>query len=126
VSVAAGRLRDGQGAAAQEDWSDRGRAINQRLHPSGLLSRLSRHKEEPPMDWQVAEAKNRFSEVINRALTDGPQRIHRRGQVVVMISESEYQRLSGQQQTLLEFLLAGPDLSDVNLDRDPTPMRTVE
>ena len=26
------------------------------------------------MEWQLAEAKNRFSEVVNRALSEGPQR----------------------------------------------------
>ena len=28
--------------------------------------------------WQLAEAKNKFSEVFTRALTEGPQRVRRR------------------------------------------------
>lgn len=47
------------------------------------------------MDWQLADAKNRLSEVVNRALTEGPQRIERRGDRVVVLSEAEYDRLTG-------------------------------
>lgn len=77
------------------------------------------------MIWQVAEAKNKLSEVITRALTDGPQRIRRRGQVVVVLSEDDYQRLTGERETLTAYLLRGPDLSDLDLTRDPSPMREV-
>ena len=36
------------------------------------------------MEWQLADAKNRFSEVVNRALAKGPQFVRRRGDVVVI------------------------------------------
>jgi prevent-host-death family protein len=78
------------------------------------------------MDWQLADAKNRLSEVVNRALTEGPQRIKRRGDHVVVISEAEYDRLTGNQQSLVEFLLDGPDLSDLDITRDESPMRDFE
>jgi prevent-host-death family protein len=78
------------------------------------------------MDWQLAEAKNRLSEVVNRALTEGPQRIKRRGDRVVVLSEAEYDRLTGKQQSLVEFLLDGPDLCDLDITRDQSPMRDVE
>lgn len=35
--------------------------------------------------WQVQEAKNRFSEVIDRALHDGPQLVTRHGKPVVRV-----------------------------------------
>ncbi len=35
--------------------------------------------------WQVQEAKNRFSEVIDRALRDGPQVVTRHGRPVVQV-----------------------------------------
>lgn len=35
-------------------------------------------------DWTVAEAKNRFSELVTKALTEGPQRITRRGESVIV------------------------------------------
>jgi antitoxin Phd len=78
------------------------------------------------MSWQLAEAKNKLSEVFNRALTDGPQRIRRRGEVVWVVSETDYQRLTGKRVTFKEFLLNGPDLSALDLTRDPSPMRDVE
>jgi prevent-host-death family protein len=77
------------------------------------------------MSWQLAEAKNKLSEVVNKALSEGPQRISRRGQVVIMLSEAEYRRLTGATPTLKEVLLAGPDLSELNLARDDAPMREV-
>jgi prevent-host-death family protein len=77
------------------------------------------------MDWQLAEAKNKFSEVMTKALTSGPQRIRRRDQVVVVLSEADYQRLTGERVTLKDYLLAGPDLSDLDLRRDASPMRDV-
>jgi antitoxin Phd len=77
------------------------------------------------MNWQLAEAKNKLSEVVTRALTEGPQRIRRRNQVVVVLSEADYQRLTGEQMTLKDYLLSGPDLSDLDLSRDEHPMREV-
>jgi antitoxin Phd len=35
--------------------------------------------------WQVQEAKNRFSEVIDRALSQGPQVVTRHGRPVVQV-----------------------------------------
>jgi phosphopantothenoylcysteine decarboxylase/phosphopantothenate--cysteine ligase len=38
-------------------------------------------------DWAVAGAKNRFSELITKALTEGPQRVTRRGRAVIVSAE---------------------------------------
>jgi phosphopantothenoylcysteine decarboxylase/phosphopantothenate--cysteine ligase len=46
-------------------------------------------------EWQVAEAKNRFSELITKALKEGPQRITRRDEAAVVLSAAEYARLTG-------------------------------
>ncbi|MBI1186349.1 MAG: bifunctional phosphopantothenoylcysteine decarboxylase/phosphopantothenate--cysteine ligase CoaBC [Alphaproteobacteria bacterium] len=40
-------------------------------------------------DWAVADAKNRFSELITKALEEGPQRVTRRGRRVVVQAEGE-------------------------------------
>ncbi len=77
------------------------------------------------MSWQLAEAKNKFSEVVTLALTEGPQRIRRRDQVVILLSEEEYQRLTGEQESFKDFLLSLPDISDLDLTRDPSPMRDI-
>lgn len=77
------------------------------------------------MDWQLADAKNRFSELVSRALTEGPQRVTRRNEAVVMVAEAEYERLRGKRPGFVEFLLNGPDLSDLDLTRDRSSMRKV-
>jgi prevent-host-death family protein len=77
------------------------------------------------MIWRLAEAKNKLSEVVARAINEGPQRISRRGQVVVVVAEDEFDRLRGQQPSFTAYLLQGPDLSDIDLDRDQSPMREV-
>jgi antitoxin Phd len=75
------------------------------------------------MDWQLADAKNRFSELVSRALTEGPQRVRRRNEAVVLVAEAEYERLTGNRPGFKEFLLNGPDLTELDLERDRSPMR---
>ena len=77
------------------------------------------------MDWQVADAKNRFSELLTQALTEGPQRVRRRNQTVVVLSEDEYQRLLGTRPGFKEYLFSVPDMSELRLERDPSPMEDV-
>jgi prevent-host-death family protein len=78
------------------------------------------------MEWQLAEAKNKFSEVVTRALHEGPQRVRRRDGVVVIVAEEEYLKLTGEQPSFKDHLLNIPDLTGVDLERDPSPMRDVE
>jgi len=78
------------------------------------------------MDWQLAEAKNRLSEVVRLALTEGVQRVRRRGDSVMIVSEAEYQRLVGERRTFKEHLLHPPaSLEGVDFERDTSPMRDV-
>ncbi|MBV8362499.1 MAG: type II toxin-antitoxin system Phd/YefM family antitoxin [Deltaproteobacteria bacterium] len=59
--------------------------------------------------WAVAEAKARFSEMIERALTDGPQTITRKGKrAVVIVSAEEWQRKTRRIGNLAEFFAASP------------------
>jgi len=80
------------------------------------------------MEWKLAEAKNKFSEVVNRALTEGPQRVRRRKDSVVVLSEEEYAKLRGERVSLKAFLLRGegPSLEGVDLERSKGGMRDVE
>jgi len=77
------------------------------------------------MDWQLADAKNRFSELVNRALRVGPQRVRRRNEAVVVISAEEYELLKGQRVSFKEYLLLGESLEGVDLERDSSPMREI-
>lgn len=38
------------------------------------------------MAWRLAEAKNKFSELFNRALAEGPQRVRWRDEAVVIMA----------------------------------------
>ena len=79
------------------------------------------------MQWRLAEAKNRFSEVVNRALSEGPQTVSRRNDSVVILSQQEYDRLSGNRPGFKEFLLKHTvPLDDLDLSRDKSPMRDIE
>lgn len=59
--------------------------------------------------WTVAEAKAKFSEVIDRALRDGPQTITRNGRTAaVIVGADEWQRKSTRVGNLAEFFAASP------------------
>jgi len=78
------------------------------------------------IEWQLAEAKNKLSEVVTRAIDEGPQRITRRNDVVIVLSEAEYNRLAGNQRTIKDWLFSAPDFSELDLERDRSPMREIE
>ena len=59
--------------------------------------------------WKVAEAKARFSELLDKALQEGAQEITRHGKrTVVVISAEEWDRKAGRQGSLVEFLNRSP------------------
>ena len=78
--------------------------------------------------WAVAEAKARFSEVIDRALVDGPQTITRKGQkAVVVVSAEEWQRKTKRKGNLAEFFAASPlHGSDLKIKRSKDGPREIE
>ncbi len=62
-----------------------------------------------PETWTAADAKARFSEVLNRALTEGPQTITRRGKpAVVIVASEEWTRKTRRTENLAEFFAASP------------------
>jgi prevent-host-death family protein len=68
--------------------------------------------------WQLQEAKQKFSEVVTRAVREGPQVVTRHGEeVVVVISIEEFKNLQGRKGDFKTFLLAGPDLDALDLER---------
>ncbi len=59
--------------------------------------------------WTVAEAKAKFSEVIERARANGPQTVTRNGRTaVVVVASEEWERKSKRTGNLVEFLAASP------------------
>lgn len=81
-----------------------------------------------PKVWQLQEAKNKFSQLVNEALARGPQVVTRRGEeVVVIISREEYGRLKKSQSSLVEFFRQSPLVGvELDLERDQTYPRDVE
>ena len=79
------------------------------------------------MPWQLQEAKQRFSELVRRALEEGPQVVTRRGEeVVVVVKTEEFDRLSRGEEDFKDFLLGAPDLDALEIRRDNSPSREVE
>ena len=56
--------------------------------------------------WQVQDAKARFSEFLEKCLTDGPQMVTRRGaEVAVLVPAGEWRRLQASARPSLKELL---------------------
>ena len=73
------------------------------------------------MSWYLSDAKNRFSELVEKALTQGPQKvtrkIGRREESVMVLSAKEYERIQSRnsrgkkslkEMDFIEFLMSGP------------------
>ena len=59
--------------------------------------------------WTVAEAKAKFSEVIHKAKSDGPQTITRNGRkAAVIVAAEEWERKTKRKGNLAEFFAAAP------------------
>jgi prevent-host-death family protein len=79
------------------------------------------------MRWQLQEAKQRFSEVVRQAHDDGPQVVTRHGEeVAVVVSMEDYRRLAGSRSDFKDFLLSGPDLSELEIRRPSERAREVD
>jgi prevent-host-death family protein len=79
-------------------------------------------------NWQLQEAKARFSELVNRATSDGPQHITVHGKpAVVVLSEKEYNKLKSPKISFIEFINRSP-IKGVKLDikRDKSSNRDIE
>ncbi len=80
--------------------------------------------------WQLQDAKNRFSAVVDAALSGVPQRVTRRGRpAVVVLAVDEYERLcrldDATAPSLARLLLEIPQ-DDLEFERLPLPARPLE
>lgn len=78
-----------------------------------------------PRTWQLQDAKNRLSEVVQQAISRGPQVITKRGvETAVILSYAEYRRLQLGQAKLSDFFRQSPLVeADLDLSRDRSPLR---
>jgi prevent-host-death family protein len=82
------------------------------------------------MNWQRRQARNKLSELVQRARNKGPQTITRRGKrVAVILSADDYDKLAASRPSLIDHLLSGPAWDDEFADavnrRSKTPSRDV-
>ena len=77
--------------------------------------------------WQLQEAKNRFSELVDEACKTGPQTVTRHGTVaVVIISAKDYKKFTKRTTSLLEFFRKSPLRGvDLDLKRDKSLPRDI-
>jgi prevent-host-death family protein len=79
------------------------------------------------VSWQVQEAKQRFSELVERAVSEGPQIVTKHGRPTVAVVEiGAFRRLSGSSLDFKEFLLSAPDLSILDLERSNDLPREID
>ena len=79
--------------------------------------------------WQIQEAKAQLSTVLRDAELEGPQEITNHGRSVeVLLSRSDYDRLTGANKSLVEFMQSSPLYGDEALliERDDSLTRAIE
>lgn len=94
---------------------------------------MSANAKKPSHDpvWQLQEAKARLSEVVRRAVDDGPQHVSVRGApAAVILSEQEYRQLTSKRSSIVDHILGGEpwpdDLVDAINDRPHGPDRQID
>ena len=94
------------------------------VSPSSGKKTVSRTRLQMPR-WKLEDAKARLSEVVRCAKQTGPQLVTQRGHdAVVVIAASEFAALTGGTTPFVDFM-AGLDLGDLAIDRDPDTGRDV-
>ncbi|MFC1824070.1 type II toxin-antitoxin system Phd/YefM family antitoxin [Thermodesulfobacteriota bacterium] len=78
--------------------------------------------------WQLQDAKNRFSEVVDKALRNGPQVVTRRGvETVVIMSVDEFHELTRAKTSIVDFFRNSPlRKAKLNLERDKEIHREID
>ncbi len=97
---------------------------------SSAAGRRQKSRRARPGQWQLQEAKARFSEVVRRAKQEGPQHVtvHGREEVVV-IGADDFRRLAGERsgQALVDAIRMSPHRStSIEPPRVRMPVRDVD
>jgi prevent-host-death family protein len=97
------------------------------------MTRIAKAPPKPPRApgrWRLQDAKARFSELVRRVRSEGPQHVtvHGRDEVVIVAAE-EFRRLKGDQtgEALIAAMQASP-YHDIDIEprRDPMPVRGLD
>lgn len=77
--------------------------------------------------WQIQEAKSKFSQVIDSAISQGAQYVTRRGhKVAVILSVEDYESMKNANNNLLDTLLNAPKGEALIIDRPDEIIRDIE
>jgi prevent-host-death family protein len=78
--------------------------------------------------WALPDAKNRLSEVVDRAVAEGPQTITRRGrETAVVLSMRDFKRLAAPKTGLVSFFRKSPLVGEaLDLESSDEHGRNVE
>ncbi|MEX0772698.1 MAG: type II toxin-antitoxin system Phd/YefM family antitoxin [Balneolales bacterium] len=78
--------------------------------------------------WPLQDAKNKFSELVNKAEYEGPQYVTKRGhESVVVVSFEDYKKLKSKKNDLLDFFKSSPLRgADLDLKRDRSSDREIQ
>jgi len=78
------------------------------------------------VNWQIQQAKARFSEMLERTLKEGPQTVTRHGKAVaVLVPLQEYRRLRGRAKSF-KTLLASAPLDGIEIRRSHEAGRVID
>lgn len=80
------------------------------------------------MHWTLAKARDNLSDVVRRAVSEGPQPITVRGaETVVVVSKATYDQLldPDRPRSIKDWLLDGP-VHDFDIERRQDPRRDVD
>ena len=78
--------------------------------------------------WQLQDAKNKFSKLVDKAQHSGPQVVTKHGKdTVVVISVDEYKKLTKPKKNLVNFLQSSPLAKEqLDLERNKDIPRDIE
>ncbi len=78
--------------------------------------------------WQLQDAKQQFSRLVDQARSDGAQIVTRNGkEVVAVVGIEEYRKLRGKDDDAFKrFLLEGPWVDDFPIERSPELAREID
>ena len=95
-----------------------------------LIGMTANASQTPTDHWPLQDAKARFSELVRRAHSNGPQHVTLHGRnAVVVVDADEFQRLSGARtgQLLIDALARSPHRdTDIAPRRSAMPVRDVK
>jgi prevent-host-death family protein len=91
--------------------------------PTKLTKPRRRLRDRRPGQWALQDAKARISELIRRVRSEGPQHVHGRDEVVVILAE-EFRSLKGDPtgEALIATMQTSPHR---DIDLTPMPVREI-